>query len=292
MKRAAAAVATLSFPFLAHAQVSSMPALPGVPGKVDAALDLLVCFEWDQANPFPIACPAATPSSPVIGGCVSVEFIGDPVSGMKLHDFESAFAEFPQQTAVYFTQGTIDYVVTECTLRMTPGAQPITGVYSAPNDHFVLSEIPIELEGQILITGTSGEGGGAFPVNSMELADFTFPDASGAMTMTTDPDTGDPVVVLSVLVGAPFGQPGGRLDVGDGFVVGLGGGALMVATGDSCSTPACTGDTNGDGTLTPADFTAWINAYNNNLPACDQNSDGACTPSDFTAWIANFNAGC
>ncbi|RNC82834.1 MAG: hypothetical protein ED559_14010 [Phycisphaera sp.] len=287
-----AAVAALTFPVLAQAQVTSMPAIPGVPGKIDAALDLLVCFEWDQATPFPVACPPSTPSSPVSGGCVSVEITGNPVSGMTLHDFEITFADFPQQTAAYFTQGTIDYVITECTLRMSPGAQPITGVYNATGDHFALSNIPIELEGQLLITGTSGEAGDAFPVSSMELADFVFPDASGAMTTTTDPDTGDLVVVLSVLVGAPFAQPGGRLDVGSGFVVGLGGGALAVATGDSCSTPACTGDTNGDGALTPADFTAWINAYNNNLPACDQNGDGACTPSDFTAWIANFNAGC
>ena len=54
----------------------------------------------------------------------------------------------------------------------------------------------------------------------------------------------------------------------------------------------CLPDTNGDGALTPTDFTAWINAFNNNLPECDQNNDGQCTPTDFTAWIANFNAGC
>ncbi|RNC82844.1 MAG: hypothetical protein ED559_14060 [Phycisphaera sp.] len=54
----------------------------------------------------------------------------------------------------------------------------------------------------------------------------------------------------------------------------------------------CPADTNNDGQLTPADFTAWINAFNNNLPECDQNGDGACTPTDFTAWIANYNSGC
>jgi len=54
----------------------------------------------------------------------------------------------------------------------------------------------------------------------------------------------------------------------------------------------CLADTNGDGLLTPADFTAWIAAFNANLPACDQNGDGLCTPGDFTAWIANYNAGC
>jgi hypothetical protein len=54
----------------------------------------------------------------------------------------------------------------------------------------------------------------------------------------------------------------------------------------------CLPDVNGDGMVTPTDFTAWINAFNNNLPECDQNGDGSCTPTDFTAWIANFNAGC
>jgi len=57
-------------------------------------------------------------------------------------------------------------------------------------------------------------------------------------------------------------------------------------------TAVCLADVNGDGLVTPTDFTAWINAFNNNLPECDQNNDGSCTPTDFTAWIANFNAGC
>ena len=56
--------------------------------------------------------------------------------------------------------------------------------------------------------------------------------------------------------------------------------------------PSCPADTNGDGVLTPTDFTAWINAFNNNLPECDQNGDNACTPTDFTAWLANYNTGC
>jgi hypothetical protein len=54
----------------------------------------------------------------------------------------------------------------------------------------------------------------------------------------------------------------------------------------------CLADVNHDGMVTPTDFTAWINAFNNSLPECDQNGDGNCTPTDFTAWIANFNAGC
>ena len=54
----------------------------------------------------------------------------------------------------------------------------------------------------------------------------------------------------------------------------------------------CPADTNSDGLLTPADFNAWIIAFNAQSPACDQNGDGICAPSDFNAWILNYNAGC
>lgn len=61
----------------------------------------------------------------------------------------------------------------------------------------------------------------------------------------------------------------------------------------SCDAPvACAADTNADGLLSPADFSAWIAAFNAGAPECDQNGDLACSPADFSAWIANFNAGC
>jgi len=60
---------------------------------------------------------------------------------------------------------------------------------------------------------------------------------------------------------------------------------------DDCE-DICLADVNHDGAVTPADFTAWIAAFNAMAPECDQNGDGNCTPADFTAWIANFNAGC
>ena len=44
--------------------------------------------------------------------------------------------------------------------------------------------------------------------------------------------------------------------------------------------------------MTPADFSAWVAAYNTNAPACDQNGDGICSPADFSAWVGNYNAGC
>ena len=54
----------------------------------------------------------------------------------------------------------------------------------------------------------------------------------------------------------------------------------------------CLADANGDGVLSPADFSAWVAAFNAMSPVCDQNADGVCTPADFSAWVANYNAGC
>jgi hypothetical protein len=58
------------------------------------------------------------------------------------------------------------------------------------------------------------------------------------------------------------------------------------------SEPPCLPDVNGDGIVSPTDFSAWVGAFNSGAPGCDQNSDGQCTPTDFSAWISNFNAGC
>ena len=56
--------------------------------------------------------------------------------------------------------------------------------------------------------------------------------------------------------------------------------------------PDCIADVNADGMLSPADFSAWVAAYNNGDPAADQNGDGLVQPDDFGAWISNYNAGC
>ncbi len=53
---------------------------------------------------------------------------------------------------------------------------------------------------------------------------------------------------------------------------------------------AACADVNHDGFLTPADFTAWINAYNTGVCETDQNGDGLHTPADFTAWLANYQS--
>ncbi len=83
------------------------------------------------------------------------------------------------------------------------------------------------------------------------------------------------------------GTPDTGIPDGTSIVVDIGAAEFQGTTPTDCLP-----DVNNDGMLTPADFTAWINAFNNNLPECDQNGDNACTPADFTAWIANYNAGC
>ncbi|MEO1583178.1 MAG: GC-type dockerin domain-anchored protein [Planctomycetota bacterium] len=68
----------------------------------------------------------------------------------------------------------------------------------------------------------------------------------------------------------------------------MGPGFLIAAPDDE----PCLPDANGDGLVTPQDFTSWVLAYNTQAPACDQNGDGLCTPQDFTSWVRNFNSGC
>ena len=68
-------------------------------------------------------------------------------------------------------------------------------------------------------------------------------------------------------------------------------GAWIVTSRSSPATP-CPGDLNADGVLSPADFNAWLLAFNAGDPAADQNGDGFLSAADFGAWIANFNAGC
>lgn len=51
-------------------------------------------------------------------------------------------------------------------------------------------------------------------------------------------------------------------------------------------------DVNRDGQVTPADFTAWVGAFNSGDLDADQNGDGQVTPADFNAWVSNFNASC
>ncbi|MEO1584126.1 MAG: alpha/beta hydrolase-fold protein [Planctomycetota bacterium] len=66
---------------------------------------------------------------------------------------------------------------------------------------------------------------------------------------------------------------------------------LAALPGPTCLA-ALRSDVNGDGNATPADFTAWVIAFNSRDPAADQNGDGLIAPADFTSWVLNYNSVC
>ncbi len=68
--------------------------------------------------------------------------------------------------------------------------------------------------------------------------------------------------------------------------------AIFIGLWSDLASGQCPGDINGDGAVTPADYSAWILAYNRRDILADQNFDGAITPADLSSWIQNWNAGC
>ncbi|MEO1585587.1 MAG: GC-type dockerin domain-anchored protein [Planctomycetota bacterium] len=98
-------------------------------------------------------------------------------------------------------------------------------------------------------------------------------------SLTTDID-GSPRFMDEV--STPTAGPSGRYSVDFG---------AYELVGDVEPEP-CLADVNGDGVVSPADFSAWILAFNTESSECDQNTDGLCSPADFSAWVLNFNAGC
>ncbi len=86
-----------------------------------------------------------------------------------------------------------------------------------------------------------------------------------------------------------LGQPR-RLD--DAFTPDTGLGVAPIVDLGPYERRRCRADVNDDGRLTPADFNAWVLAFNNGSIEADQNLDGLVTPADFNAWIVNYNAGC
>jgi len=146
-------------------------------------------------------------------------------------------------------------------------------------------------------------------VNGNIVADpqFVDPGDPGAdgVWRTADDNTGD----LTPMPTSPMIDAAGGEAFGPGAVDALGNPRLVDVTDiantgtgpipyldigaiEYQGTNTCIADVNADGVLSPADFTAWIAAFNSGAPACDQNGDRECTPADFTAWIANYNAGC
>ena len=92
-------------------------------------------------------------------------------------------------------------------------------------------------------------------------------------------------IVISGVMGEP--DPSNPASISEVSFDAAGPAPLML-----CVTAPCVADVNGDGLVTPADFNAWVLAFNTQAPECDQNGDGFCTPADFNAWVINYNTGC
>ena len=54
----------------------------------------------------------------------------------------------------------------------------------------------------------------------------------------------------------------------------------------------CLADQDRSGTIDVNDFQTWLNNYNNESRDADMNGDGGVSPGDFTAWVAFANIGC
>ncbi len=99
----------------------------------------------------------------------------------------------------------------------------------------------------------------------------------------------------SSIASGNLGSAGGWADGdvnGDGMVTSADLDIISGAAPDPCGgsvTYDCC-DANNDGNCSPADFSAWVAAFNSGAPRCDTNQDGNCSPADFSAWVAAFNA--
>ncbi|MEO0629817.1 MAG: right-handed parallel beta-helix repeat-containing protein, partial [Planctomycetota bacterium] len=152
-------------------------------------------------------------------------------------------------------------------------------------------------------------GTATYPGTSNSDEDPTFVDADGSNNIPGDLDDnvqlmpGSPAIdaganlaidprVTQDFFGAPrFVDDTGTPDTG--FGDGVNPQVDIGAAEFQGTTPTdCTADANNDGSLDPADFNAWVLAFNAQAPECDQNGDGLCNPADFNAWVISFNAGC
>jgi len=177
--------------------------------------------------------------------------------------------------------GTVNASTNNLSMNMPTGATPATGPVDGAGA-FTVDSVPNEMAGIIDVSGTGAVGAliGATAINLATLPPQPV-TVSGVVNVVTN----------EIFVTVVFPIDASDTDPDTGVIVTFMGTATIVATGP-VPEDQCLADVNGDGQVTPTDFTAWINAFNNQLPECDQNGDGACTPTDFTAWIANFNAGC
>ena len=262
-------VALTLFTSAAHAQPIDLNVDP-----ISSEIDLTITLETA------IGSRTDTDSAPISGTMrIELDSYSLPTT-ITLHEYNLTSGNLSYFFDYSFL-GSISADASGLSLSMPAGASPVSGVVQ-PDGSFTVDNVPNETTGLVMITGT-GVVGSAVNGTTIDLS-----------TLAQDPIQISGVVspvagVVTLTVALPLAGSG--TDPDTGTTVTFSGSAAVVATGQAPE-PDCVADTNDDGVLTPADFTAWIAAFNAQSPACDQNGDSLCTPADFTAWIANFNAGC
>ena len=154
-----------------------------------------------------------------------------------------------------------------------------------------------------LFDPTRATGGELYQSTRVVLRGVEVVDASQWSAESTTAVVTDGTLTLPVLLGTdpaitPATAPTGTFDVVGIFdqeaspppVGGLDGYRLIVTSAGDVWDRLCA-DQNGDGTVTPGDFNAWILNFNSGDPAADANNDGSVNPGDFNAWILAFNEG-
>lgn len=126
----------------------------------------------------------------------------------------------------------------------------------------------------VLVTGGSGD---VFITGAPVLG--VAPGGQAMLTLTIEPSAQGTI------------EASATIEVSDEDIPGETAGELTLTVLARGVNP-CPADANGDGIVSPADFNAWIDAFNNQRPECDVNGDGLCNPGDFNAWINAYNIGC
>ncbi len=181
----------------------------------------------------------------------------------------------------YSFLGTVTASATGLSLGSPAGATPATGTVDG-SGVFTVDNVESAVTGIVDIGGTGTIGGivGSSTIDLSTLEQQPI-SVSGMIDVTSG--------TITASVDFPISNSG--TDPDTGVVVTLTGSATVVATGP-VPEEECPADVNGDGLVTPTDFSAWVGAFNTGAPECDQNGDGMCTPTDFSAWVGNYNAGC
>jgi hypothetical protein len=125
---------------------------------------------------------------------------------------------------------------------------------------------------------------------SIDLTELGWDGSSDIKIAAMITDSGSSFVSNQVAGGLPTAdQLGEPREIDFSMIAG----DQFVTVGDTADCPASRlcADQNGDGIVSPADFSAWVANFNTMNPQADVNQDGSVSPADFSAWVAAFNQG-